>query len=298
MPKDSRAVTRTGDLLHLPGFAVVTYVAIMLSDRFVSRSTATRLLTTLTVVFFSACIELLQTKLGRTASLGDLFANSVGASAAFVFYWTRDKPFNAKWTIRSAMFLGVLYAGSGLVLAVWDVYVQRRHPATLASFYSNAELDRWYFESVDVAIVSDDAKDGDTPTNSLAATFYPGRFPALQLQQMTEDWTGYDKLMFKVSCPTEPPQETLTVQLHISDRVRIRRKIASFVKVFEIAPGQSKTISLPIKEIAKGTNGRTLDITQMRLLEFQAMNLSQKAKLQVADIHLVEKPSNSPKIED
>lgn len=289
-PFTSRAFYRSADLSHLPVFALLTYLAISMTDRFVSRSTMTRILTTLTVVFVSACIELIQAKVGRKASIHDLVANSTGAAAALAFCWSSGRQRVVRWPMRTAAIAAAIYVSTGPLISLVDVYQQETQPDVLGSFASRTELERWYVQSAVVSIIPHSKAGSDGDVGCMEVKFFPGEHPMVQLQELTRDWSDYDTLSFEVSQPANMTDKPITIQLRVSDQNRIRGDDGSFFQRFDIPPGSSETFTVPIADLANPhlatSEERPVNIRMIRFLEFMAMNLEEETILRFANIRL------------
>jgi len=286
MPIQGRVANVTADCLHLPSFAIVTCLAILLTDRFINRSATTRLLTTIFVILASAAIELLQPLMGRTASMKDLVSNSAGALIAFIFFISYTYQTRTKWLLRVAVIAIAIIAWSGPWQSLLDIYDQSRSPDQLAAFSRDAELERWYFESVDVAVVTGRQTSGSGAENCLCVTFYPGKFPALQLQSLTKDWTPYSRLTFELTGASDNAKP-IRVRLRIADGKRVEGDLATFIRDFEPSSIGTQMFVIPLDEIAAGTQGRTVDLSRVRFVEFMAIELDEPRRLRLGPIRLL-----------
>ncbi|MGV3486841.1 MAG: hypothetical protein ACO1RT_20670 [Planctomycetaceae bacterium] len=311
MPFQSRAGERFADFLHLPAFAVLTIIALALSDRFVSSSLITRLLTTLFVVFASDCIELLQARMGRTASLHDVIANSSGAAAALLVRLSLGRNRASRYSLQLIAALLVVTISVGPLRSLLDVWHQQRAPATLASFRSAVELERWYVESADVRIVSQ--AEGNFPHangNALEVSLRPGKFPAIQLQHLHRDWTGYESLAFELTRPDTESVSPLVIQLRLGSRMPDRNAVPAITRRFAIQPGEHRSIRLSLQELFDdahpagdaahpagdaahpagdaATAGQPRpSLNFVRYLDFMAVDLNQPATFYLANLRLL-----------
>lgn len=266
---------------------MINWLALSVSDRFVSKATFSRVFTTVTVIGFSACIEGLQATTGRSASLHDLIANSGGAIAAlFVRLSTDRQPF-AKQALRWTAFAIAAYLTSGPVLSLLDVARQRRSPATLASFGSTVELERWYVDKSIVRIVESEHRvTANDSGYAMQATLIPGRLPAVQLQQLTRDWTPYTYLQFQLSRSASDGPEPIEIQLRIRDFANDGIRSTSFTERYIMQPGDSKLVKLRLSELNDAA-GKPLKLHGIRFVEFFAIHLQQPATIQVGNIRLL-----------
>ncbi len=292
LPSHSRAINRTADFVHLPLFALLTYLAIRLSDRYVSASWFTRLLTTLGIVFASACAELIQSRLGRTASIHDLIANATGASSAFLFAISKPWHWSLKCVIQIAAVAACLFIMSGPARSLLDIWQIYRSGDQLATFQSRVELERWYIRSAFVKTIrSPFTQFSASFPRAMNAKLVPGELPTVQLQQLNRNWTGYASLQFDIARPPRDhndvvPPRPLTMQLRIADEAGDFSDCQTFVTTYELLPGDCRRITIPITEIKDQPACRPLNLEQIRFLEFMALELDHPAMLQLGNIRL------------
>ena len=250
----------------------------------------TRILTTLTVVCVSACIELLQAKIGRKASIHDLVANGTGAATALAFCWSSGRDRVVRWPMRTAAIAAVVYVSSGPVFSIIDVYQQKLQPEVLASFASSTELERWYVQSAAISIITNENAITEADARCLEVKFFPGKHPMVQLQQLTRDWSDYHTLSFVISRSTNMTDKPITIQLRVSDQNRIHGDDGTFFQRFEIPPGSSETFTVPISDLANPdfatSEVRQVNIRMIRFVEFMAMNLEEETTVRFAGIRL------------
>ena len=286
LPFHSRLTSRLGDLVHLPAYVLITSLGIVISDRFVSCKLFTRLLTVTTIIAISGCIELLQAKLGRSASLADLFTNASGAFLALLVRLSSGCDSIAKRFTRMSAIILFTYVASGPIRSLIDVLRIHQYPAALGEFESSTELERWYISSATAKVVADEAfaLSGKTGT-AVEVLMQPGDFPAIQLQHLAEDWSGYETIGFDLSRSPDDPPEPLAIQLRISDRYNRKNPNIGFTEVYQLSPGERKRVSLSLQLIAN-VSGRRVDLTRIRFVEFMAVDLKQAATIRIGNLRL------------
>lgn len=286
LPYHSRLSSRFGDLVHLPAYVLITYLAIVISDRFVSDKLFIRALTVMAIISVSGCIELLQSKFGRTASFADLFTNASGAFAALLVRLSSGCDSIAKRFTRVSAIILFVYVASGPVRSLIDVLRIHQYPASLGEFKSSTELERWYISSATAKVVDDDEFGFDgKPGTAAEVVLQPGDFPAIQLQHLAEDWSGYETIEFDLSRSSGDSPEPLAIQLRISDRFSRKNPNIGFSEVYQLAPGERKRVSRSLSWIAKAS-GRRVDLTRIRFVEFMAVELKQSATIRIGNLRL------------
>ncbi len=293
MPFKSRSADRVADFLHLPAFAMLAGMALAVSDRFVSKLTFTRVMTTLAVIFASACIELVQARVGRTASLHDLIANSTGATATLLILQSMDSRPLLKCVLRCCSIAAVIYVSSGPVVSLIDIVHQHRSPAILANFANEVELERWYIESAEVHIIPHRKNcDPACNSNSLQVKLHPGQFPAVQLQHLTRDWTVYQGLAFELSRAPTDAAKPLVIQLRISAYDVQPNELDTVTRQYTLSPGDQQQVEIALDGLTDGE--RSLPLDRMRFVEFMAVDLDQPATIEIANLRLLDGGKHGP----
>ena len=124
IPYSNQMTYAIGDLLHAPFFGLVFLIIHGLLDRYRplhSGQLLQRLKRTLQVsvglLMFGTLMEMLQTSMGRYATVHDAIANGLGIVAAACWYWAiqirRHHP-SARWLPR-----GFLFAAGFLLAIAW-----------------------------------------------------------------------------------------------------------------------------------------------------------------------------------
>jgi VanZ family protein len=287
LPHGSRAFNRFADLLHLPGFIALTAGAMKLSDRLFGESLRNRLLATAAVVFFGGAMEIVQGQVGRSASVSDFLTNAAGATTAFLILASQNVGIMLRILARSTALLVMLLVTVQPVRSLIDVRSQHLTPATLASFRNNVELERWYIHAANVAITLTDLNDSESAGKTLVAKFRPDKFPAVQLQHLTRSWSEYSAIAFDLARPIGDVNEPLKMQLNITAFAAEPIISTSYREVFELLPGDKRQITIPFAKIQQQAHPQTLDLNQIRYVEFMAVDLKQNATFQLANLRLI-----------
>lgn len=288
MPRATQ--TRLGgsifDLLHVPAFTILTLLAILLAERYFSRTMMTRVLITLAVIAAGGCIEFIQASVGRSASTHDLIANAAGAVTALLLRFSFGGESVAKRLTRVAAIVVFLVASIGPILSILDVIRQQRNKELLATFASHTELDRWYFHSAKIERIRNPFSSLREVRGALRATLFPSEYPMIQLQQMNSRWTGYNTLSFDIGRPASDPPVPLKLQLRIRAWGKPSRTGDSYYRIIELEPGERRKVEIPIREIRAADGTGTLNLANIRFIEFGALELHEPATFELANVRL------------
>lgn len=274
------------DLLHVPAFTILTLLAILLAERYFSKTMKTRVVVTVAVIAAGGCIELLQELVGRSASTHDLIANAAGAVTAFLLRFSFGGESVAKRLTRVAAVVVFLGASIGPTLSILDVVHQHRNKELLATFASQTELERWYFHSAKIARIKNPLGSLREARYALRATLFPSEYPMIQLQQMNSRWTGYKTLSFDMGRPASDPPAPLKLQLRIRAWGKPAHKGDSYYGMIELEPGARRRVEIPIGEIRAANGTGTLNLANMRFIEFGALELHEPATFELANVRL------------
>jgi len=288
LPVRGRFWYRVADLLHIPAFAVLTFLALVVVRQHTKSSWRVPVLVTLCVVAFSGLMEIIQGLLSRYASLDDLFRNTLGAIAALLIFKSLEY-----WSSESARPRRLLMVGAVIVLAIAtirptasivDVYRQRMQFPALATFSSRSELQRWYISSAQVRRTPIKWLDGHY---ALKVEYLPGEFPAIQLQELERDWTEYRTLATELTHLPDSKSESIVIQLRIADRRARRDPKNGFVDRIVLKRGESVDWRFDLKaaQAAASGSGR-LRMDEIQFVEFMAVNLAEPATVQYGRIRL------------
>lgn len=127
VPFRGRVWDQIADLLHVPCFGLINYLALSIARYHFASRWRVPLLVTFTVISFSGFIEILQGMFGRYPSLGDLFSNSMGAIAALTIHQSRwvAATMNTRWVFRWLAMLLVALGIARPVLMLFEIYLRR-----------------------------------------------------------------------------------------------------------------------------------------------------------------------------
>jgi VanZ family protein len=216
-------------------------------------------------VGLGVAVEVLQSLVGREASVGDVWADAVGALAGILLAAARERAGRVALLIAGAA-LAALAGTAWPALRLLDVVRQRLHAGRLAGFEDALELDRWDFRECRATRVREHATQGRF---ALRLALQPGRFPGAGLDSPPPDWSGHSRLAADVYLDGDSP---LDLRVKVEDERHDGRLEDRFQRVVRLAPGPSR-IEIPLSDVAAGPQGRLLDLRHVAQLRFFAVDL-------------------------
>jgi len=274
--------------MHIPAFGILNFLVLLVVRRHFSFRWRVPILVTVSVIAFSGLLELIQGQLSRHASLDDLFRNSLGAVAAMLIFKSLElepsKNTRSRRVLLGSAVVLIAIATIRPTASIVDVYRQRTQFPTLASFSSRSELQRWYISSARVKRTPINWLDGQY---ALKVEYFPGDFPAIQLQELERDWTEFQTLATEVTHLADSPSESIVIQLRITDRRFRRDSNHGFLDRIELKRGESIDWRFDLRsaQAAADMNAR-LRLNEILFVEFMAVDLAQAATVQFGRIRL------------
>lgn len=288
LPIRERFWARAADLLHIPAFGVLNFLFLLIARQHTTSRYAVPILITLCTISLSGLIEVIQGYFSRSPSLGDLFRNSLGATAALLVF--KSLEYGAAGTKSPGRIplvgalLVVAVATAQPLASIMDVYRQKSDFPVLATFSSRSELERWYVSSARAKRVSVDALGR---SHGLQVEYLPGDFPAIQLQELQRDWSQYQTLVTTLTHLAKSQSESIVIQLRITDRRSRRAPDHGFVDRIELKRGESIDWRFNLQSAQDVLVGnQRMRIQQINFVEFMAVEPQQSATVQFGPIRL------------
>lgn len=226
-------------------------------------------------------LELVQGALGtRTASATDLLIDALGAGGFLALDMAR--------AARGRRRVGPLLAGAVLLLValapaalhVWDRLAARRAFPLLASLEGPLELERFTSHG---ATLSRDASWQAHGRYSLRVDLAPGPWPGVVLRGMPPDWRGYTALVMELRVDDGNP---LTVDFKLADGAHQKDQYSDRYNArFALAPGKH-TLRIPLADVAAAPRTRTLDLADVRWVEWFIHGLPEPRSLWLDHLRL------------
>lgn len=289
IPVRGRFWDRLFDLLHIPAFATINLLALMLASHHWASRWRMPIAITTVVIAIGGSVEVLQGMMQRKASLHDFFANAMGAITALMLF--QVVRLGRESTIRfgkaAAMMLVaaacVAAAMADPVAALLDVYRQKQQFPLLAAFQSRAELQRWHVGSATVRRSKSDWHAGDS---SLQVRFIPAEWPAIQLQQLQHDWTSYETLVADLYHRDDSESATVTIQIRIADPSYRDETDSSVYDSIQLKRGQVARWRVALRHGDSSADKPPLDLHAIRFVELMAVQLASPATVEFGPITL------------
>lgn len=198
--------------------------------------------------------EVIQRPLHRDASWEDVFADTVGVVCALALHaaFTRRSPARPWVRITS---LGVALACIAIYLMpIFDMtraYIHRNSEfPVLANFNSRVEL-LWIIDHGVKVRIDDGALD---------VLFEANEFPGVSFHEPVPDWSRFKVLAIDVE-NTGAENLGLTVRVH--DVGHGRMYADRFNRNFTFAPGERRSLRIPLEEVRRGPRNRLMNMTQI-----------------------------------
>jgi hypothetical protein len=249
--------------MHLPAFALLA--ALWTATAVPARARAARYLLVAGVgVLFAALGEVLQARVGRTASGADLLLGAAGVALGVSGVWMRRRvrpP--AAWTVY-----GVL-AVVALAGALWPIAGPARAAAwsraafpTLADFEEAFQMVLWtpVADGTGEASARRVLRQGASRGTALEVRARGPRWAGVEHRVIAHDWHGHAAFAFDVS---NPSSEQLRLNLRIDDAGDTTRYGDRFDRQLTIAPGRSQVV-IPLASVEQGPRDRRLDLSRIR----------------------------------
>ncbi|MCW8194451.1 hypothetical protein F6455_06605 [Proteobacteria bacterium 005FR1] len=256
------------NLAHIGFFALAT---VLVAGRVDLRSPRRWLLLTGVVVIISLLIELIQSQVGRSATVHDGLRNLTGTWLAILWL---QRPSAGVWLGR-AIVGGVLLLELGLVAETIAAQQRMRAQLPLLSGMESVwDVNRWQGIASEVRQSDDHASEG---TYALEARLGPTAFSGISMTRMPNDWSAYGELSFDVYNP-QAKKLQLTVRIHDADH-----EIAEAAWRFEdrfnrrllVEPGWNH-YRISLAEVQQSPEEREMDMSLIKELRLFAAGLEEE----------------------
>ena len=198
--------------------------------------------------------EVIQKPLDRDASWEDVAADAVGTILALAAYamFERRSPLRRRHRLGAALLACACIAIYVTpIVRMARAYVHRNGEfPVLADFHSRIELYWTVSIGVNREIV------GDALSVDLIAEVFPG----VSFHEPVPDWRGYKTLLIDVE---NPAAESLKLGVRVHDRKHRHAFNDRFNRRFELAPGERRTLSIPLEDIRHGPRDRLMDMAHI-----------------------------------
>jgi hypothetical protein len=199
--------------------------------------------------------ELLQKPLQRDASWEDVFNDAVGVACALAIHAAVSRREKLTTATRAAALLIALVCIATYVAPIFNMvqaYVHRNSQfPVLANFESRIELS-W--------IVGYGTR-RDVVANALEVEFVAPVFPGFSFYEPVRDWRRYHTLVIDAENPERVEALHLGVRVH--DVMHKDEYVDRFNRVFDLAPGERRSLRIPLEDIHRAPRNRLMNMKQI-----------------------------------
>jgi len=219
------------------------------------------------LVFLAAFSEVMQYfQPTRHPSFGDFLRDVAGSGAVFLLWSARTRAQTGAWSPR---FLNALAGGLFIVVLLEfaltiAVYVERDRALPVLLPFTNTHWERRLLRVHGARLTLPAAQHPPSSTSCAPLTLFPGRAPALTLDEPYPDWRSASRLVFSVTSVVEP---SVRLRIRVSDAHYTGADDDAFFEDLDIRKGEQR-IEIPIDAIRKGPRRRELDMQRIRNITF------------------------------
>ncbi|MEM9587335.1 MAG: hypothetical protein AAGA03_08630 [Planctomycetota bacterium] len=291
LPFGHRIFSVLGDLCHAPLFAALTLGGLRLARRAGwlphsdGRSVVASIGFAISMITFSLTMEAAQYYSGRSATLHDAIANSLGTVAGLCLFWAWEPA--ALLRLRAML---KLVAAALLVMAwwypthaLWDMAMAYQRFPLLGSFESPVEFQRWYVRGCDVQCSSRHVTNGN---HSMRLNVKPGDYPGVTLIHMPGDWSRLDSLQVDMTLDAAAPVNSIVIEVKVIDLVGRGSYQQAARKRWTLQPGKTKRLVMSRDEIVNGPDDRRLELEHVRYVDLLVIKPQQPFSVFVDDFRL------------
>ena len=281
LPYAGREINALSDLAHAPVFGLVALAAFHGFKRLLPPGPVLRVLITwAVVVLVGGVTELVQILTNRSPSWHDALANALGSAAFLIWISTPSTaPKHVRFVLIMTGALLIVVASASPALILFDSIVQVRNKPLLASFENDLELSRWEFGRT---VATRSLKQATEGTWSLRLVLDQGKYAGVTYAWPVHDWSAYRDFEFDAFLEPGPPLELV---VKIEDQEHNGRYEDRFHRVERLEPG-GHHVRIPLSEIRRAPNGRELDLSRIRRLEFFTASQPRPFILFLDNLHL------------
>ncbi|MDA9858126.1 hypothetical protein N9D23_08380 [Rubripirellula sp.] len=294
LPFTGRAWAASGDLVHAPLFGCLSFAAMRGLERIrpardnFAKLTIRGIVVMVMISLLGAMTEILQQYMGRSSSLHDAVSNALGSAAAILVYigwrWQRSRPDKK---LRSQL----LFLASGCLLALsWyapvmvlrDVLNVEREFPLLASFETDAEMGRFWFDDSQGIRRPSDATEG---MYSLELICEPTRFPRISLFELHADWSQAEALEIDVRLDS-PSRSRITLVIKVVDQTD-PDAVNAYRATWTLESGPYKRIRITRDALLAGSKNQSLDLSRIDYIGIGLVEPETTTRLRIDRLRIV-----------
>lgn len=199
--------------------------------------------------------ELMQWPLRRDASWEDVFADGVGVVCALAVHAVvsrREKLSGATRATAALIALGCIAGYVAPIVNMVRAYVHRNGQfPVLASFDSRIELSWIVGYGIRRDVIAD----------ALEVEFVRRVFPGFSFYEPVADWRKYQTLIIDAENPEQ--EQVLHLGVRVHDIEHIGTYADRFNRIFDLAPGERRSLRIPLDDIHRAPRNRLMNMTQI-----------------------------------
>lgn len=294
-PVHGRAWNALFDLAHAPAFAFLMVAAVWLLDPQLLGASDTAapirklsgpglLATAVGVTGFGIAAETAQALVGRSPSVKDVLANGAGiVSALQIILSIRLLKNHRNVLIAGGLFIAVVVSVSPMA-EILSAFRQHKQLPILAAFESADELSAWSPSDADLSLSDEWTSDG---SRSLRIDTLPGaQWPGVTMQWFPSDWSAYKALSLTLCNRSD---QTVTLILKLADSEHARNGFPAedrYERRIQLPPSMSENVQVSLLDVKKAPAHRTMDLTDMRLLQIYTFGSSDMLQIHLDSVRL------------
>ncbi|MCF6280798.1 MAG: VanZ family protein [Candidatus Polarisedimenticolaceae bacterium] len=233
----------------------------------------------LITLLLSGVIEMVQLKVGRQASMDDVFNNLVGSLLALYFCQLRMLlSQGARWGVRGLLILLLSWSLTPLFsIAVDTLVAYKRHPI-VADFEMPFERLRWS-SKFPLEIIQDGSNRLQVHLRSV------GQYPGVTFTPRVSDWRGYSTLQFEMY---NSSHQAWKLHFRANDRAHDEdgmRHNDRFNTTLQFKPGWNQ-FRIDLQQVKQAPSKRSMNMEQISKVVFFFMDEPSLSTIQLDNIIL------------
>lgn len=198
--------------------------------------------------------EVMQKPLRRDASWEDVWADTVGVLCALAVYAIFDSALRRRPVVRIGAALVVVVCAVIYLTPLVNMARAYQHRNSQFPVLADFRYDVNRFWVVGYGV------NREIGRGALDVQFVSTEYPGVSLFEPVEDWRRWRTLVIDVENPDE---ETLHLVVRVHDARHIHAFHDRFNRAYELAPGERRTIRIPLEDIRTGPRSRVLDMAHI-----------------------------------
>jgi hypothetical protein len=273
------------NLGHIIYFALLPSLMLLSSRANTFRPAHQAFLVVALTVTLGLLVEILQTGVGRSPDIGDLFRDVIGACVALVFILPVRKSIPQRirrmLQVFTIMLIAVQLIPTGLALL--DEYQARSRFPILADFETSLQAKRWA-QKAESTIEKDP---GQADNNLMKIRLTTKKYSGVALEYFPGDWHQYGHFQFRIF---NTHDGVLSVNCRIHDREHTSGKERQqykdrYNRTFKIYSGWN-TIMIPLEDVRKAPETREMDMRQIQAVGIFVISQPEDRVIYLDDLKL------------